>query len=38
MAVDPLAVFHEWFEAARAAGVDAPEVMTLATADADGRP
>ncbi len=38
MAVDPLAVFHEWFEAAREAGVDAPEVMTLATADADGRP
>jgi pyridoxamine 5'-phosphate oxidase len=38
MAVDPLAVFHEWFEAAREAGVDAPEVMTLATADAGGRP
>ena len=38
MAVDPLAVFHEWFEAAREAGVEAPEVMTLATADADGRP
>jgi len=38
MAVDPLAVFHEWFEEARAAGVDAPEVMTVATADADGRP
>ena len=38
MAVDPLAVFHEWFEAARAAGVGAPEVMTLATSDADGRP
>jgi pyridoxamine 5'-phosphate oxidase len=38
MAVDPLAVFHEWFEAAREAGVDAPEVMTLATADPDGRP
>ena len=38
MAVDPLAVFHEWFEAAREAGMDAPEVMTLATADADGRP
>jgi pyridoxamine 5'-phosphate oxidase len=35
---DPLAVFHEWFEAARVAGVDAPEVMTLATADAKGRP
>ena len=38
MAVDPLAVFHEWFEAAREAGVEAPEAMTLATADADGRP
>ena len=38
MAVDPLAVFHEWFEDARAAGVGAPEAMTLATADADGRP
>jgi pyridoxamine 5'-phosphate oxidase len=37
-AEDPLAVFHEWFEEARAAGVDAPEVMTLATADANGRP
>ena len=38
MAIDPLAVFHEWFEEARAAGVEAPEAMTVATADADGRP
>ena len=38
MAVDPLAIFHEWYEEARAAGVEAPEVMTLATADAEGRP
>jgi pyridoxamine 5'-phosphate oxidase len=38
MAVDPLAVFHEWFEAAREAGVEVPEAMTLATADAEGRP
>jgi pyridoxamine 5'-phosphate oxidase len=38
MAVDPLAVFHEWFEAARDAGVEVPEAMTLATADAEGRP
>ena len=38
MAVDPLAVFHEWFDEARAAGVEAPEVMTLATADAEGKP
>ena len=35
---DPLALFHEWFEEARAAGVDVPEAMTLATADAEGRP
>jgi pyridoxamine 5'-phosphate oxidase len=38
MAVDPLALFHDWFEAAREAGVEAPEAMTLATADAEGRP
>jgi pyridoxamine 5'-phosphate oxidase len=38
MAVDPLAVFHEWFEEARAAGVEVPEAMTVATADSDGRP
>jgi pyridoxamine 5'-phosphate oxidase len=38
MAVDPLAVFREWFEEARAAGVEVPEAMTVATADADGRP
>jgi pyridoxamine 5'-phosphate oxidase len=35
---DPVAVFNEWLEEARAAGVGAPEAMTLATADADGRP
>jgi pyridoxamine 5'-phosphate oxidase len=35
---DPLATFHEWFDEARAAGVEVPEVMTLATADAEGRP
>jgi pyridoxamine 5'-phosphate oxidase len=35
---DPLATFHEWFEEARAAGVEVPEAMTLATADAEGRP
>jgi pyridoxamine 5'-phosphate oxidase len=35
---DPLATFREWFEEARAAGVEFPEVMTLATADAEGRP
>jgi pyridoxamine 5'-phosphate oxidase len=35
---DPLALFHRWFEEARAAGVEVPEAMTLATADAEGRP
>jgi pyridoxamine 5'-phosphate oxidase len=37
-AEDPLAVFTEWFEEARAAGVEVPEAMTVATADVDGRP
>ncbi len=35
---DPVAIFNEWLEEARAAGVEAPEAMTLATADGDGRP
>jgi pyridoxamine 5'-phosphate oxidase len=35
---DPIAIFNEWLEEARAAGVTVPEVMTLATADRDGRP
>jgi pyridoxamine 5'-phosphate oxidase len=35
---DPISVFNEWLEEARAAGVAVPEAMTLATADADGRP
>jgi pyridoxamine 5'-phosphate oxidase len=35
---DPVARFNEWFEEARAAGVEVPEVMSLATADVDGRP
>jgi pyridoxamine 5'-phosphate oxidase len=38
VARDPLAAFRDWFEEARAAGVEVPEAMTLATADADGRP
>ncbi len=38
MSDEPLALFREWFEAARAAGVQAPEAMTLATASADGAP
>jgi pyridoxamine 5'-phosphate oxidase len=38
MSADPLAVFHEWFREAEQAGVEVPEAMTLATADADGAP
>jgi pyridoxamine 5'-phosphate oxidase len=34
---DPIQLFREWFDAARAGGLE-PEVMTLATADAEGRP
>jgi pyridoxamine 5'-phosphate oxidase len=36
--VDPLELFREWFEAARAAELDLPEGMTLATSDAHGKP
>lgn len=35
---DPVAVFNEWMEEARAAGVEVPEAMTLATVDSDGSP
>ena len=35
---DPLAQFALWLDEARAAGVEMPEAMTLATADAAGRP
>jgi pyridoxamine 5'-phosphate oxidase len=35
---DPVVIFNEWLEEARAAGVEAPEAMTLATTDEDGRP
>jgi pyridoxamine 5'-phosphate oxidase len=35
---DPVATFNEWLEEARASGLEAPEAMTLATADGDGRP
>jgi pyridoxamine 5'-phosphate oxidase len=35
---DPLVQFHRWLEEAAAAGVEMPEAMTLATADAEGRP
>ena len=38
MAVNPIALFQEWFEEARAAGVEVPEAMTVATADAERRP
>jgi pyridoxamine 5'-phosphate oxidase len=37
-AEDPIARFNDWLAEAREAGVAVPEVMTLATADADGRP
>jgi pyridoxamine 5'-phosphate oxidase len=35
---DPLAQFRRWYEEAVAAGLDLPQAMTLATADAEGRP
>jgi len=35
---DPIAQFARWFEEAVAAGIDLPNAMTLATADAHGRP
>ena len=35
---DPLQLFAEWFDTARAAGLELPEAMTLATANAEGRP
>jgi pyridoxamine 5'-phosphate oxidase len=35
---DPLAQFARWLEDAREGGVELPEAMTLATADAAGRP
>ena len=35
---DPLAQARRWYEEAVAAGLDLPEAMTLATADAEGRP
>ncbi|MFD5899193.1 pyridoxal 5'-phosphate synthase [Streptomyces sp. NPDC060366] len=34
----PLTLFHRWFVEAVAAGQSEPHAMTLATADADGRP
>lgn len=35
---DPLALVARWYDEARAAGVEQPEAMTLATATPDGRP
>ena len=35
---NPLRQFERWFDAARAAGLPAPEAMALATATPDGRP
>lgn len=35
---DPLRQFEAWFAEARAAGLTAPEAMTLATSTPDGRP
>jgi pyridoxamine 5'-phosphate oxidase len=35
---DPLLQFEEWFREARAAGVEVPEAMTLATANARAAP
>jgi len=38
MYADPIVQFQHWFDDARKAGITQPEAMTLATADADGRP
>ena len=38
MAHDPIAVFAAWLREAEEAGVEVPETMTLATADAEGAP
>ena len=38
MAVDPVEQFNAWLAEARKAGVPLPEAITLATADASGRP
>jgi pyridoxamine 5'-phosphate oxidase len=35
---DPIEVFREWFDAARAGALELPEAMALATVDAEGRP
>jgi pyridoxamine 5'-phosphate oxidase len=38
MTDDPLERFQDWFREAEQAGIEVPEVMTLATADAVGTP
>jgi pyridoxamine 5'-phosphate oxidase len=38
MATDPFSLFDEWFADARASEPDLPEAMSVATADASGRP
>lgn len=38
LAADPIEQFARWFEAARRADIKEPNAMTLATADAAGRP
>src|SRR5215213_4672820 len=38
MAADPFNLFDQWFEEARAAEINDPEAMALATADASGQP
>ena len=38
MATDPLELFDQWLAEARASEPNDPEAMSLATADADGRP
>jgi len=38
MAATPIEQFGKWFDEALRAGVEEPNAMTLATADADGRP
>jgi len=35
---DPFVLFRTWFDEAQAAGLPEPNAMTLATADADGKP
>ena len=35
---DPIALFGTWYEQARAAGIDKPNAMALATAGSSGRP